>query len=382
MNSEPLRVGIVGCGNIADSYVRHLKTAAEVVVVGVTDLMPERATELAEKYDLQVYASLDDMLADESAGVATVQLIVNLTIHQAHYAITRHCLEVGRHVYSEKPLAMTYEQAQELVELARAQGVRLACAPITFMGEAQQTAWKVIREGRLGAVRVAYAEVDWGRIETWHPNPEPFYDVGPLFDVGVYPLTVLTTMFGPASRVTAYGKLLQPQRVRKDGAPYRISGPDFLVLMIEFENGPVVRLTANFYVSQRTQQAAIAIHGDEGSLHLGNWFVFDDAVAYASFDQPYEPVPLLRPAAPGVQWQRGVVDLARAISEGRPHRVSGEQAAHVVEIMCAATASLQPGPVAGQRTVSLSSTFVPPEPMDWALDEAQTQQEVKAVTYE
>ncbi|MFW6097926.1 MAG: Gfo/Idh/MocA family protein [Chloroflexota bacterium] len=365
--SNPLQIGVVGCGNIADAYVRHMGKAPEVRVRGVTDLLPERAGELAQAYGLQTYEDLEAMLADEA-----IELVVNLTIHHAHYDVTRRCLEAGRHVYSEKPLAMTFEQAQDLVALAKAQGVRLACAPITFLGEAQQTAWKMIREGRLGKVRMAYAEVDWGRIETWHPNPEPFYDVGPLFDVGVYPLTVLTTIFGPARQVTAYGKMLQPDRVRKDGVPYHISTPDFLLVMVEFETGPVARLTSNFYVSQRTQEAGIAFHGDEGSLRLGHWFMFDAPVFFAPFGEPYEPVPLLRPAEPGVAWQRGVVDMAEAIAEGRRQRVTGEQAAHVVEIMCAAHEA-----VASQRPVSLSSTFTPPQPVAWAQDEGQAKEELE-----
>lgn len=369
---NPLQIGVVGCGNIADAYVRQLATAPEVSVRGVTDLLPERALDLAQAYGLETYDDLEAMLADEA-----VELVVNLTIHHAHYEVTRRCLEAGRHVYSEKPLAMTFEQAQELVALAKAQGVRLACAPITFLGEAQQTAWQVLREGRLGAVRVAYAEVDWGRIETWHPNPEPFYDVGPLFDVGVYPLTVLTTVFGPAREVMAYGKLLQPARVRKDGTPYRISTADFLLLMVEFESGPVARLTSNFYVSQRTQEAGIAFHGDDGSLRLGSWFMFDAPVAYAPFGEPYEPVPLLRAAAPGVAWQRGIVDMAEAIAAGRPQRVTGEQAAHVVEIMCAGHEA-----VTTQRPVSLQSTFTPPQPMDWALDGGQPEEETEKISQE
>lgn len=365
--NEPMRIGVVGCGNIADAYVRHMANAPEIKVVCVTDLITERATELAEKHGLHVYDNLEQMLADES-----VPLIVNLTIHHAHYEVTRRCLEAGKHVYSEKPLAMTSEQAQELVSLAQRKGLRLACAPITFMGEAQQTAWKLIREGRLGTVRAIYAEVDWGRIETWHPNPEPFYDAGPLFDVGVYPLTLLTTIFGPARRVTAYGKLLQPQRVRKDGRPYHITTADFMVLMVEFESGPLLRLTANFYVSQRTQEASVAFHGDAGSLRLGHWFMYDAPVAFAPFGEAYEPLSLLRPATPGVEWQRGIVDMVQAIEEGRPQRVTGEQAAHVVEIMCAATISIN-----SQSPVAIRSRFDPPAPMAWALENTEVEVEQK-----
>src|SRR6185295_11959721 len=116
------------------------------------------------KFGCRAYPSMEALLADER-----VELVVNLTIHHAHAATTRLCLEAGKHVHSEKPMALTYEDARGLVELARQKGLRLGCSPFTYMGEAQQTAWKAIREGKLGTVRVAYAEVNWGRIESWHP---------------------------------------------------------------------------------------------------------------------------------------------------------------------------------------------------------------------
>src|SRR6185503_813257 len=117
-------------------------------------------------------------------------------------------------------MASSYDEARDLVELAEASGVRLSSSPITFMGDAQETAWRLIASGAIGTVRVAYAEVNWGRIETWHPRPEPFYRIGPLADVGVYPLTILTAMFGPARRVTAYGTILMPDRVSATGEPF------------------------------------------------------------------------------------------------------------------------------------------------------------------
>lgn len=351
-----MRLGIVGCGNIANAYALALSGAAEAEIVGYTDLEAARAEVLADQYGGRVYADLEEMLADE-----TIELVVNLTIHHAHYEVTRRCLEAGRHVYSEKPLAMTTAEAKALVALAWQQGVRLAGAPVSFLGEAQQTAWKVIREGRLGTPRVAYAEVDWGRIESWHPAPEPFYEVGPLFDVGVYPLTLLTAIFGPAQRVSAYETILLPERVTKDGTPYRVHTSDFMVVMVEFAGGPVVRLTTNFYVSQKTQDASIAFHGDEGSLYLAHWFLSDAAVAFAPYGEAYEPVPLVRETPPGVRWERGIVDLVEAIREGRQQSVTGEQAAHVVEIICAARESAQSG-----AAVPVVSTFAPPAPMEWA----------------
>jgi len=125
-----------------------------------------------------------------------------------------------------RELASSYAEARSLVELAEAHGVRLSCSPVTFMGDAQEEAWRLAAAGAIGTVRVAYAEVNWSRIETWHPRPEPFYRIGPLADVGVYPLTILTAMFGPARRVSAFGRIVLPDRVTLDGTPFTVGAPE------------------------------------------------------------------------------------------------------------------------------------------------------------
>jgi predicted dehydrogenase len=348
-------VGIIGCGNIAGPYARDLAAEPDVELVGMADVLPERAAALAGQHRCRAYASVEELLADES-----VELAVNLTVHHAHTAVIRQCLEAGKHVFTEKPLSLTGQDAWGLVELARERGLRLGSSPFTVLGEAQQTAWKAVRDGCLGPVRVAYAEVNWGRIETWHPAPGPFYEVGALFDVGVYPLSILTAIFGPARRVSAYGQLLKPERVTKRGVPFEISTPDFVVSLIELESGPLVRLTTNFYVPQQGRQCGIELHGDAGSLHLSSWMDFDAQVQVAEFGKPYEPLPL--PGAPyrGVQWSRGVADMASAIVEGRPHRAGGEQAAHIVDILCAAVESMESG-----APVLVTSSFAAPAPLDW-----------------
>jgi predicted dehydrogenase len=323
----------------------------------MADLEFQRAEKLAGEYGRRAYPSAEAVLADEA-----VDLVVNLTIHHAHTQIITQCLEAGKHVYSEKPLSLTYEEAQGLVDLARRRGLRLGCSPFTYMGEPQQTAWKVIKEGRLGPVRLVYAEVNHGRIESWHPAPGPFYEVGALFDVGVYPLTILTAMFGPARKVLGYGRVLYPDRVTKEGIPFHISTPDFVTAVLELEGGPLVRLTTNFYVSGQTKQKGIEFHGDLGSLHLGNWQRFDTSVEFAEYGQQYQPVPLLKEPYPGTEWGRGVLDMVQAIREDRPHRATGEQAAHVVEILEAIASS-----VASGRAVELRSSFSPPAMMEWAI---------------
>ncbi|HEY65063.1 MAG TPA: Gfo/Idh/MocA family oxidoreductase [Caldilineae bacterium] len=350
-------IAIVGCGNIAEPYAETLQPYEHIRLVGAYDLIPQRAERLVARYGGKTYASMEELLADDA-----VDIVINLTIHHAHPAVIAQCLNAGKHVHSEKPLAMTYEEARALVDLAAEKGLRLSCSPITYMGEAQQTAWKLIREGKLGAVRVAYAEVNHGRIESWHPNPEPFYEVGALFDVGVYPLTILTTFFGPARRVTAYGKVVYPDRVTEEGRPFHIETPDFVVAVVELANGTVVRLTTNFYVGHHSKQKGIEFHGDLGSLYLGSWQNFAAPVEFAGYGKPYSPVPLVKEPYPGTEWSRAVVEMVDAISEGRPQRATGAQAAHVVEILCAIRRSYTEG-----RPVPVESDFTPPSPMDWAM---------------
>ncbi len=355
MSTKPLRVGIVGCGNIAGPYARTLAPYPQIELAGATDIDLSRAQALVDQFGGSVYASLDDMLADPS-----IDLIINLTIHHAHPAVITQCLNAGKHVHSEKPLALTYAEAKELVALADAKGLRLSCSPITFMGEAQQTAWKTIRDGKLGEVRVVYCEVNWGRIESWHPNPGPFYEVGALFDVGVYPLTLVTTFFGPAKKVTAYGKVLYPNRVTKDNIPFHIDTPDWVVAAVELENGTVVRLTTNFYVGQHSKQKGLEFHGDLGSLYLGSFQDFQAPVEFAEFRGIYEAVPPVKEPFPGTEWGRAVVEMADAIAENRPQRATGAQAAHVVEILCAIQQSYTEG-----HPVEVHSTFTQPAPMPW-----------------
>ncbi len=351
-------VALIGCGNIAGAYARDLKNYPEIELLGVTDMDAARARVFGQEHETQVYPDVDSLLADPR-----VQIAVNLTSHFAHKDISERALRAGKHVFSEKPMATTSEGAHELVALAKERGLRLACSPFTLMGEAQQTAWKLIRDGKLGTVRVAFADVNWGRIESWHPAPGPFYEVGALFDVGVYPLTILTALFGPVKRVVSYGKVLHADRVTKEGVPFHINTPDLAVTMLETASGTVVRLTTDFYVSnQTTRQTGIEFHGDLGSLFLESFHNFTCKVQYAEFGQPLADVPLLRqPSHDHVPWGRGVHELVMALIENRPHRFSGEQAAHVTDILTAAARSM-----ADNQPVELTSTFAPPPPLAWA----------------
>jgi len=355
----PLGIGIVGTGNIAGGYATDALTHPGIRLVAATDLDPERAVAFAAKHGCRAHATFDDLLADDE-----VDIVINLTVHHAHYVISKRALEAGKHVYSEKPLAIRSSEARELVELAAARGLRLGCSPSTFLGEAQQTAAGIIQGGGLGTVRAVYAEVNWGRIETWHPAPAPFFDVGVLVDVGVYPLTLVTTMLGRARAVRAWGWELMPERRSIDATPFRIGSPDLSVAAIELDGGAVVRLTASFYVGRPAKSTGgIEFHGDEGSLALGSFQDFNTTVEAGPYGGTFEPIALVRPGYRGTAWARAVAEMAEAIAESRPHRASAEQAAHVVDILEAASGSI----AADGRRIEITSTFARPPLMPWAV---------------
>ncbi len=359
--APPLRVVVVGCGNIAGQYGEALRRYPQIRILGASDLDAARARDWAGKFGGRAYGSLDEVLKDTE-----VEAVVNLTIQQAHVEVVTRSLEAGKHVHSEKPLAPTYAEARKLVELAAAKGRRLSCAPITWLGESQQTAWKLIRDGQIGTPRVAYATVDWGRIESWHPNPVPFYAAGPVFDVAVYPISLLTAWFGPVAKVTAGGGILLPNRTTKDGKPFTLTTEDWTASVLEFRSGLRARLTANFYVMNASQwQATLDLHGDAGSINT-EWYAATAKVRVCPNGGSYRRVPPLRQAAGTgpwfVDWAQGVVGLWQGLRTGGAHPTTGAHAAHVVEIMQAVHESARVG-----RALSLVGDFPPPSPQPWAV---------------
>lgn len=355
MNNNSFGVGIVGCGNISEHYAMTMANFPQLELIGFTDIDLPRAVALAERFQARMYQDLERLLADPA-----IDIVLNLTIFHAHYEVTKRCLEAGKHVYSEKPLAMKTAEASELLALAKANGVGLACAPAVFLGDAQETAWRFIASGGVGDVKLVFAEVNQGRIEFWHPGPEPFYQVGPIVDVGIYAITLTTAMFGPIQRVQAYSQTLLPNRVTKTGRCFTLSNPDFYSAIFELSNGIVFRLNANFYVDTGEKQVGYEVHGDNGSLYLSSWHNYDGSVTFRKFGDKtnYQDVPLIRPPFTGpkkVEWCRGVDSFAASIRENTPPLIQGEHAAHVLEAILAAYESATTG-----RLVDINSTFQQP----------------------
>lgn len=340
----PLRVAIAGCGNIAQAYYAAIgEHTAELELVGAFDIDASRATALLGDSGKKVYATLDELLADDG-----VDVVVNLTIHQAHVEVITRALEAGKHVYTEKPLALDPADAQRMAELAAARGLRLASAPITFLGDAQQELMRLVREEVVGKPRMVYADMNWNRIESWHPAPQGFYAVGAMFDVGVYPLTILTALFGSVVRVKAFGDKLMPERVTTGGETFTIGTQDWICALLEFENGVRCRLTTSFYTGP-SRQVGIEVHCDDGTLHLESTSGFDSALHVAPKRGDWE-AQTVNASYAGVDWARGLADMAVAIHTGVAHQATAARAAHVVEIAAAAHRALESG-----ETVELTS---------------------------
>ena len=350
-----MRIALVGAGNIADRYAERIAAEPALELAGATDLDAARAERLVAAHGGRAYPDLDAVLADEH-----VDTVVNLTVPQVHAEVTAAALRAGKHVHSEKPLALRHEDALALIELAREHGVRLAAAPATLLGEAQQTLWKLVREDAVGRVRVVYAEANWDRLERWHPDPRSLYAVGPLVDVGIYPLTILTAMFGPVRLVQGYACVLEPERTLRDGTRFTPSAPDFVTANLIHESGVLTRVTASFYVPP-SRQRGIELHGDDGSLWLPTWAEADSRVLQQARGAEYTEVPLLREPFHGIDWGRALVDLAGAVESGRPHRMTGEHGAHLVEVLEAVGTSAN-----GGGELRVHSDFPLPEPMEWA----------------
>lgn len=358
-SDRPLNIAVAGCGNIAGPYGTNINSHPDLLnLVGCFDPVTDRMQEFAAKFECEAYGSLETLLNDPR-----VDLVVNLTIHTLHAEVTCQALEAGKHVHSEKPLATNRADGQTVVRLAEEKGLRLGCSPFVILGESQQTLWKQIREGRMGKPLVAYGEMNWNRIERWHPNPEGFFGegAGPLLDVGCYPLNVMTSILGPVASVTGAAKVLIPDREvgsgPNAGRKFKVTMPDHVVGCLDFANGAMGRLTCSF-VTGPSSQTGLEIHGELGGYHLDG-VGFNSRLRFAPCEtREWEDVEPAVPAFQGLDWSRNLLDIGDAITNNRPHRCTGEQAYHILDVCLSILDSAEQG-----RPVEVKSRFAPPAPV-------------------
>jgi predicted dehydrogenase len=380
-----MRIAIVGTGYVADYYLKTLPNHPQLQLLGVMDRDTPRAERFARFYRVPQYRTYEELLRDNR-----VELVVNLTNPHNHYEVTKAALLAGKHVYSEKPLAMELEHAEELVALAEQRGLQLAGAPCSVLGETAQTLWKALREGAIGQPRLVYAEIDDGPIHQMQPeawrsdsgNPWPVrdeYEVGCTLEHAGYYVTWFVAYFGPVKTVTSFSTVLVPDK----GVAVERQTPDFSVACLEFANGVVARLTHSIYAPHNH---ALKIIGDGGVLSIDECWDYGAPVHLQRRDwlglkaEKY-PVaarmvglgPRKLPLVPGpgmphksqkanpMDFARGIAEVADALAWRRPSRMTARFALHVNEI---ALAIQHPALFGSPR--NMTTTCEPIEPMPWA----------------
>ncbi len=330
---ERIKVGIVGCGNISGIYLTNLKQVFNNIdLVAVADLVAERAQEAAEKYGLKVM-TLESMLADNE-----IKIVVNLTTPHAHFDICLKVLEAGKNVYVEKPLSITREQGKKLVEVAKQKGLLVGCAPDTFLGGGIQTCRKLIDDGWIGTPVSATAFMICHGHESWHPDPEFYYEIGggPMFDMGPYYLTALVDLMGSVSSVSGMTSMAYEERTitsqKKFGKKVKVEVPTHVAGLMRFANGAVGTIITSFDV-WGGNLPRIEIHGTEGSLSVPDPNGFGGPVMVKkSFHGDFVEIPLTHIYSENSRGI-GVADMALSLQKGTQNRASGALAYHVLDIM-------------------------------------------------
>lgn len=327
-----LRVAVVGCGFISDIYFQTLLTFADVQVVACADLNTQHAERAAKQYGIAHV-----LTPEEAYAHPEIDLILNLTIPAAHAEVAFSALQGGKHVYNEKPLALGLTEAQEMLSLAGSRGLRIGCAPDTVLGAGLQTCRDLLDSGLIGQPVAATAFMANHGHESWHPQPDFYYQpgAGPLFDMGPYYLTALINLIGPVARVSGMARASFTERTitsqPRVGQMVQVNTPTHIVGQLAFENGAIGTLMTSFDV-WGSNLPLLEIHGTEGSLSLPDPNTFGGPVRLKRGGGEWEEVPLTRPYA-GNSRGLGVAELAQAIQERRSHLASGEVAYHVLEIM-------------------------------------------------
>jgi predicted dehydrogenase len=330
-----VKVGIVGCGAICANYVKNARNLPILEIAACADLDPERAKAKAEELEIPRSCSSDELLANPE-----IDLILNLTIPAAHADVALAAVQQGKHVYNEKPLALDRSEGRRLLAAAQTAGLRVGCAPDTFMGAGLQTARKAIDDGLIGRP-VAFTGFMLGRgPERFHPDPGFFYRPGggPMLDMGPYYLTALLNLLGPVRRIKGSAAIAIPDRVvavgPKVGEAIPVSTPDHVCGTIETASGAVGMLMTSFAVAhaEYDRQFPIMIYGSEGALKVPDPNHFDGEVWVRRLeDEEWRQLPHAFPA--GYGRSVGLADLATAIHSGREHRASGQQALAVLDLM-------------------------------------------------
>lgn len=349
MNTQKLKLGIIGCGNISQAYFDGDKLFDNVEIVACADLRAEAAQAKAEENGVEAL-TIPELLARED-----IDIVINLTIPRVHAAVSIQILEAGKHAYSEKPLAATFAEGVEVLQVAERCGKRIGCAPDTVLGSSMQTVRELVDDGAIGRVTSGIACMLTGGPENWHPAPASFYSPGggPLFDMGPYYLTALVTFLGPIKSICAVTSQALDERIAGHesckGDKIPVTTPTHCTGILQFHSGAVITMIVSFDVPAHKHHP-MELYGLEGTLRVPDPNEFGNPVELFNADSDWADVPLERPYSENSR-MIGVADLAQGITADEPHRCNGAVALHVLEAMEAFDQSSKAG-----TTIYLKST--------------------------
>lgn len=332
ISDKKVKVGIIGTGNISPRYIQGCRAFDILDLVAVADIDRPKADKVGKEHQVPKVCSVEDLLADPE-----IQIVINLTVPLTHAEVSLSIIKAGKHPYSEKPLAVTREDGQKILTAAKQKGVRVGCAPDTFLFGSLQTCRKLIDDGAIGQPVAATGFMLSHGPEGWHPNPDFFYQVGggPLFDMGPYYLTMLVNLLGAIRRVAGSARISFPERIatsqHHSGRRIPVEVPTHIAGTLDFVAGPVATLITSFDVWAH-HLPRIEIYGSEGSLSVPDPNGGDNRIQlYRAAKKEWSEEPVVYDAEVGRGI--GVADMAYGIVSGRPHRASGDLAFHVLDVM-------------------------------------------------
>jgi predicted dehydrogenase len=364
-----LGVGIIGCGYISTAYLRLASQFNSFQVRAVADIDPTAAQSKAKDFGVEA-RSVEALLASDD-----ISIVVNLTVPAAHYHVTRSILMAGKHAYSEKPLVLSLDEAKDLQNLAAKLRLRVGCAPDTFLGGAHQRVRQAVDEGAIGRVVGGTCHIMGHGHESWHPNPDFYYQIGggPVLDMGPYYITNLVQLIGPVRAVTAMSSIPFATRTigngPRNGEQIPVETPTTLQAVLEFHNSAIVTLAASWDVWAHRHKE-IELYGETGSIYVPdpNYFggvvsVVDQTKAMTDLDTSAHVFGKTNESdTRGVALANyrglGLADMAAALQQGRGHRCNLELAVHVTDVMTSILSAAH-----RQQWVKMTTTCSRPEPL-------------------
>ena len=368
-------IGLIGCGNIAETYFRAQDYFNNIKFVACADKFPEVSKKCAEQYNIK------SLTVDEIIHDTNVDIILNLTIPQAHFEISKLALEAGKHVYSEKPMSIKYDEANELVNLAKDNNLYIGNAPDTFLGGGGQVARKFIDDGDIGKVLTGNFIFAFPGVQEFHPNPESWFQSGggPVIDMGPYFFTTLVNLLGPVKNVRSRGKKFADQREYlvgpKKGKSFNVDISTSVMLDIEFANEAIVQGFISFDVQNHARNH-MELYGTKGSLVVPDPNMFGGPVLlsrelgsewqeFSVEDKYLGKTNIINHSgrsneAPKQSNYRGVglSEMIYSIENNIQHRCNGNLALHVLDIIESTIIASET-----KKEVSLRSTCEQPKPL-------------------